>query len=347
MCQYKCQASKILEFLVSRSLLSSKWSVTLDQLIRQLSDLVRRIQIEAVGVEVKDFLEKQKSSNEDVQFSDLDSMLKMLIDGPDGKSRRWWLFGSFSSPLIQGLLEIRNTYVRKNLEQAEVCRTLRAQVIELRDLQRDLLEKQAVLLDISDRWKANNACIERDKAKFADLQEQYGLPDLTHITREEISSKVLSLLAQTRSEDQSKFNAFLHDPSLQIFLRNYNERFDRHIKLDEDTEESLYEVEELLSYARVTDNGISEILRDIQSRLNRRDDMDVKNIVNDIWNLSQKITNNKTAARLMEAEWKVRQSLTETERRIPELRQIVRETAQLAQESIAKIFPPGIEIVVD
>ena len=349
MCQFKCQASRILEFLVSRSLLSPRWTVYLDEVLQKFAALQMRIGSEALSTDAKAFLEDRKTSNESIELSELGTILQMLIDGPDGSSRRWWLFGSFTSPLIQGLLEIQNTYMTKNLEQAQVCRKLRGHVLELRDLQRDQLEKRNSLLEISERMHAVETVIERERVKYADLANQYGLSNLHDITKDELTAKLDAFAECSRCSNLSELREILRNPSLHIFVRDYNEKSHRHLKLEESAQDLLFSIEELLSYARVTEEttGVVDLLQNLRARITDPPIINPRDISDEIWKLRERIVNNRTQARLMEAESKLRQSLSDSDSRIAELRQLVRETAQIAEQSISKIFPPGIEIVVD
>jgi len=347
MCHYKCQASRVFDFLVSRSLLSPKWSKQLDHLRRRLYELQLRLLAEAANAEARDLVKGKASSNDNIDFSDIDTILEMLIRGPDGQRRRWWIFGAYTSPLIQGLSEIKNQYSTQNLEQAELCQKLRSHVLELRDLHRDQVDKRNSLLDIAERIHANLASIERDKTKYADLQNQYGFSDAVDITKDELNSKVQAFIDRQQSENQHQLREILRNPSLQTFVRDYNERHNRHLKIEGTGEELIFVVEELLYYARVTEEiSILDILRDAIIRIVDSKSADLQ-VVEDVWKLRERILLNKTTARLIESESKLRVSLAENDRRIQELQQLVRETARIAQESVGKIFPQGIEIVID
>ena len=347
MCRYKCQASRVLEFLISRSLLDSKWNAALDKWQCDIESIQLRVLNEALSVEARDFVRGKNSSNQKISLSDVEAILEMLMNGPDGRFRRWWIFGSYTSPLIQELVAMKTFYLSRNLEQAEICKNLRAHVLELRDLQRDQTDKHTLLVEVGERLRANQESKNCDLVKYSNLQTIYGLSDVSKVTKEDVQNKILAYLDLRRSEKHKQLREMLRNPPLHIFVHDYNTQYERHLKLEDDTNDLSLTVQELLYYARVTEKvGMIDLLEFLGSMIDDPDQNTLDSVVGEVWTLRDRIMHNKTAARLADSESKLRACIAENERRIVELRQLVRDMAQIAQNSIEKIFQ-GVEILVD
>jgi hypothetical protein len=348
MSPHRCTASKVLEFLVSRSLLSRKWASIHADAIERLSEVSLLIQSIGINAQARDFVIQKQRSGERVELSEINHLLEILKSGEDGKARRWWIVGAYTSPIIQGLREIKQTYVRHNLEQAELCQKLREYLLQLRDIQRDLIERKSALVEVSDRIDSNNALMERDRDELTRSLNKYGLTDIDVITKIELDTKVRLFCQERRTSLEQGVQELLRDPALTKFITYYNEKFDRNLKIDVEMDTIKLTVEELGYYARISGaEAIGNVINEVKTRMNQIESIDSEPLVQEVWNLYQRIDNNKTVARLSETESKLRASIQQNEESIPQLRKEIRDLADRAQESISRIFPQGLEIVID
>ena len=353
MCKHKCQASKIFEFLYSRSLLSRTWESKKEALLAKLHDVVTLAHNTAENVQVIDYIRKKKSSGHRIGFSDIDPILALLLSGPDARARRWLFFGEYTSPLIKQLLSIQHEFSANNIEQADRCCSLRNSVLEMRDLQRDIGDTKLSLVDVSEKLHANELGIEHDTAALVQLLQNYSLLEPSSTSPEEIDARVRAHFSRLREEDQVSLRAAINHPALHMFMHDYNERYSRDLSFDNNIDPGAIEliIEELVAYCHVateTPTVVTEILSGIQSQLVGRDYDDACNAeLSQIYRLRDKISANKNGAKLAQLETNLRESLQKNEARLPELRQEIRQLAIDAQTSINKIFPAGLELIVD
>jgi hypothetical protein len=345
---HQCQASKVLEFLISRSILTPKWMLVHTRATDALKHVALLIHSVGKSAEVRAFVTQMESYGEKIEYRDIDFLLAMLKRGQDGAARRWWIFGAYESPIIRALLEVKETCSKHHLEEAEVCHKLRGTLLELRDLTRDLMERKSSIVEVIDRIKSQKLACDRDRDKLAELQLIYGFGDIEIMTRGEIEGKVSLFCQQRRDVLEKEMQEILCDCLLASFVAGYNDEFKRDLKLDGERNFIILTIEEMLYHARAIGNtAIVGILLNAKTRIEQIESIEITPLVQEVWNLSQRVFSNKAVSRALEAEKKLRESIQEDEKRIPELRKEIRDLADRAQESISRIFQQGIEIVID
>ena len=326
MVRVSCNASNVLEFSVSRRFISSDWSVALETLEESKGRLKEQ--------EVLDPLAKEFLSTSSMDYYDSLKLRDLLQHGEDGKSRRLWI-GPFTSPAVNGCIEVVRAYEAQNLFLAEHARDLRRIMKESAAIFKAVTEKGHMIARVEEKLESNASTVAAWQRSLDELVAKYGIACDGSDARLRISEYFES----DKRDAQSRIDAFVTSGALAQIV-NMHSPHDLRLAMEEEYF-YLKTVDSDAPKVKELQDAIADIIRVQLIDVNG----DADRVLTEIQKLRIKIDSDGESVRLKEIIAKCRAEIAEINANLQELQRGKQQMVERIRKDFS-LIAPHVDIVI-
>ena len=336
----KCQASQLIDFLVSRGLIKSSWSDMLSELEVRKSEILNHAPI--FDEQAKIYYQSHHQEDMMMTYYSCKHLLQLLMSGKDGEDR-WFRFFGFKSGIINGMKLIVSNYETSNLFLAEMAIGIRRILFDIRDSQKSIAETKSRIVENSDNISLFKEKIMNIQTRLSSVLSKYGLDMMmstpTNLDSSEIQRIVEEKLEMQKIKLQSSIDNLINSDQFNSIIQQYHP--------DPKQSDQLLLVEELLAYSQTLNDNNVILLTTIRDGLNHieKSNGGEKEIL-EIINLNKQLINLKiNLNKLYLVENKLVSLINDGEIRLNELKVGLQDKVREIQSELNKMGFSCIEIV--
>jgi len=326
-----CQAYQLLEHLVSRKIIPTRWA----SLWHELEKKKKRLMVNDTERIISSSASSFRKSH-DMDYKNICKLIELLQSNEDGKSRKYLLFGEYTSPVLKGWMDVRSEYEKSNLFLVETSLRLKQRIREIRALSDNIKDSKSALLGCAARAMDNAESMHKWETALQNAIAEYG---------EDFGYGIRNHFWKIKEKEREALTRTLESTS--AILENYNDLTDNDLTLDHaELDLCVLTIKELFYYHKVKDSPELQLLSMARESLTQWVSSDgekrMENEILRLKNIQQNLLENRVGKKINANEAKLRESIEADSQSIGALRhglscQIVDAEAQIRSFASLKI----------